>query len=331
MKHLLLKILFLGLLLVAVGCAGSDYGGNTSAAQYAEAQATSRPGSTPVALDFVMAYENVASEIYFPLEGLAGCVYTTDGSLIITDEKRGKVFGLDSGTGRWYEFDVPMIRPYRPVAVAVDGFKVLVLDSGGNTVQRFDLSGAHQDQVLDMRRVDPGIISQVAAFAMDRDGRMVISDQSQQQVILLDSFLNLSSRMGEPGIQDDQFSNPEGVVFLPDGRILVADTGNSRLCIYGRMGFFEKTIGGRFDPNNPFLTPSGVDADRHGNLFVTDLAGGQIHVIGSHFQHLFSTDHDLAVAGIPEMPIGVAVSPDGYLAVTDRSRQAVLIYRIIYE
>ncbi len=330
MKAQLLIITLLCWLLVVSGCAGND-GNGSSVSQRSDAQIATRPGSTPVALDFIRAYENVASEIYFPLEGLAGCVYTTDGSLIITDEKRGKVFGLDSGTDRWYEFDTPMTRPYRPVAVAVDGFKVLVLDSGGNTVQRFDLSGAHQDQLLEMSRVDPGIISQVASFAMDRDGRMVITDQSQQQVILLDSFLNLSTRMGEPGVQDDQFTNPEGVVFLPDGKILVADTGNSRLCIYGRMGFFEREIGGRFDANNPFFTPTGVDTDRHGNLFVTDVAGAQIHVIGSRFRHLFSTNHDLDLAGLPEAPVGVAVSPDGYLAVTDRVRQAVLIYRIIYE
>ncbi len=324
------KIIALCLLVLIGGCAGSDTGGGAYT-QLPTPQASTRPGSIPVGLEFVMAYENVASEIYFPLEGISGCVYTSDGSLIITDEKRGKVFGLDSSTDRWYEFDTPLTRPYRPVAVAVDGFKVMVLDSGGNTVQRFDLSGAHQDQVLDMRRADPGIISQVAAFAMDRDGRMVISDQSQQQVILLDSFLNLSSRFGDPGIQDDQFTNPEGVVFLPDGRIMVADTGNSRLCLYGRMGFFESTIGGRFDPGNPFLTPSGVAVDQHGNLFVTDLAGGQIHVLGTNFRHIFSTGHDMVTLGVPEAPIGVAVSPDGHLAVTDRGRQAILIYRINYE
>lgn len=284
-----------------------------------------------MALEFVRAYENVASEIYFPLEGLAGCVYTSDGSLIICDEKRGKVFGLDSGTGRWYEFDTPMVRPYRPTAVEVDGFKILVLDSGGNTVQRFDLSGAYQDQLLNLRQVDPGTITQAGSFAMDSDGRMVITDKSSQQILLLDSFLNLMSRLGEPGVQDDQFSNPEGITFLPDGRIVVADTGNSRLSLYGRMGFFEKNSGGRFDPDNPFLAPMAVDSDRHGNIFVTDLADGQIHVGGRNFRHLFSSGHDLPPAGMPESPVGIALSPDGHLAVTDRGRQAILIYRIIYE
>ncbi len=326
MKLLVGIIFSLCLFLLAGGCAG----GGLPPVQ-GEGRPVTRPGFTPVALEFVMSYENVASEAFFPLEGLAGCAYTTDGSLIICDEKRGKVYGLDPVSGRWYEFDTPMVRPYRPVAVAVDGFKILVLDSGGNTVQRFDLSGAHQDQILDLRRVDPGTISQAGDFAVDRDGRMVITDQSQQQVLLLDSFLDLHSRLGEPGIQDDQFSEPGGIVFLPDGHIVVADSGNSRLCLYDRMGFFERTLGGVLHPENPFSVPAGVDSDEHGNLFVTDLAGGQIHVVGPSFRHLFNSGHDLPSAGLPEAPVGIAVSPNGLLAVTDRARQAVLIYRIIYE
>jgi len=329
-KQFRTSLTFWVLLMVLGGCATSGMQ-NQEAQSRAATRTASRHGTNPVALEFVMSYENEASQVYFPLEGLAGCVYTTDGSLIICDEKRGKVFGLDSGNGRWYEFDTPMIRPYRPVAVAVDGFKVLVLDRGGNTVQRFDLSGAYQDQVLDMRRVDPGTISQAGDFSMDRDGRMVITDLSQHQVLMLDSFLNLNSRLGESGVQDDQFTNPEGIVFLPDGRIVVADTGNSRLCLYGRMGFFEKTLGGRFDPDNPFKAPSAIDSDRHGNLFVCDLVGGQIHVAGPNFRHLFSSGHDVVAAGLPEAPVGISVSPNGYLAVTDRGRRAVLIYRIIYE
>lgn len=318
--------LFLPVFLVLVlGCASGGGSGHDAA------PVAPRAGSTPVALEFVRAYENVASEPYFPLDGVSGCVYTSDGSLIICDEKRGKVFGLDSGNGRWYEFDTPMVRPYRPVDVQVDGFKVLVLDAGSNTVQRFDLSGAYQDQVLDIRRLDPGTMTQPGAFAMDRDGRMAITDVSQQQVLLLDAFLALSSRLGEPGVQDDQFAEPLGITFLPDGKVVVADTGNSRLSRYGRMGFFEDILGGRYDSENPFLAPVGVDSDQYGNLFVADMVGGKIHLVGRNFRPLEIQGGMLPHEGRPDNPVDLAVGPDGQLAVTDRSRQAILVYRIVYE
>ncbi len=326
MKYFTGVFLMVASLFVLSGCAGG--GGYSTPVQPRSAP---KAGSTPVALQFVRSYENIASEAYFPIEGLAGCIYTSDGSLIFCDEKRGKVFGLDSGTNRWYEFDLPMVRPYRPVDVAVDGFKVLVLDNGSETVQRFDLSGAYQDELLDVGKIDPGTMTHAGAFAMDRDGSMVVTDKSEQQILQLDTFLNLVGRLGEPGVQDDQFSGPEGVDFLPDGRIVVADTGNSRLCIYGRRGFFEGTIGGRFDPQNPFRTPTGVSTDRHGNIFVADQADGQIHVIGRNQRLLFSTGRDLIGNAQLLAPMDLSVGPAGELAVTDRARQAILIYRIIYE
>ncbi len=313
-------------MLQLVGCAGGSSQSSQKTGQFVP-----KAGSTPVALEFVRSFENVASAPYFPLEGLAGCIYTSDGSLVFCDEKRGKVYGLDSGNDRWYEFDQPIVRPYHPVDVAVDGFKVLVLENGSNTVQRFDLSGAYQDQLLDLRRIDPGIMTRPRAFAVDRDGSMVVTDQSEEQILQLDAFLNLTSRLGEPGVQDDQFSGIGGIDFLPDGRIIVADTGNSRLCIYGRTGFFESTLGGRYDPNNVFLSPSGVTTDRHGNIFVSDQAGGKIHVFSRNLRILFSSGPEMTVTPMLETPVDLAVGPADQLAVTDRSRQAILVYRIIYE
>jgi len=320
-------IIAAGLLLTLAGCAAG--GGGDGPRQ--SAPAARGVGATPVAITFVRAWENVASEPYFPLEGLAGCVYTADGSLLVCDEKRGMLFGLDSGTGRWFQFSTPAVRPYRPVDVQVDGFKILVLDAGSRTVQRFDLSGVHQDEVVDFRDLDPGVNTLPGAFALDRDGRMVVTDLDQQQVLLLDSFLSLSSRLGGPGVADDQFRDPRGVTFLPDGRIVVADTGNARLSRYGRQGFHEDIAGGRFDPRNPFLAPCGVAADRHGNIFVVDIMGGQIHVLDRNLRSLPVLLPDGLDGGLPLGPADITLGPAGQLAITDREQQAILIYRVLYE
>ena len=97
----------------------------------------------------------------------------------------------------------------------MDGFKVLVLDMGGNNVYRFDLSGAYQDRLLDITQIDPGEDNLAAAFAVDRDGRMVVADVAQQQLLLLDTFLNLKMRLAGPGSLDDQLIDPSGVAFVP--------------------------------------------------------------------------------------------------------------------
>lgn len=319
-----------GLLALAAGCGGAGAlpGARSEPDQ---GKVSGRPGTQVVALEFLQAHENTAAEAYYPLEQVTGCEFAVDGTLIFCDSSRGAVFGLDPVSRNWYEFDRPAARPYRPQDVRVDGFKVLVLDSGGGSLYRFDLAGSWQDQVLDVERIDPGVMSRGVAFDVDRDGRVVIADDGQQQLLLLDAFLALNMRLGGPGRSDDQFGQLSGLTFLPDGSILASDAGNRRLAWYGRLGFFESVIGGDFDPGNPFFAPAGLDCDRFGNVFVADAGNGLIHVLDSRLRPALSAGPDFPLRGIPTRPVDVAVGPDDLLAVTDQARSAVLVYRIIYE
>lgn len=323
----------LALLALAAGCGGApppDSGSAAGNATPAPGPAP-RPGTTVVALEFVHAYENLPSEVYYPLDGLAGCVWTDEGTLIVCDEQRGRVWGLDPGTRSWYQFDAPGVRPYRPIDAVVDGFKVLVLDMGGNAVYRFDLGGTFRDKVLDAQQLDPGVRAQFSAFAMDRDGRMVLTDVSEQQVMMLDAFLDLTMSVAGPGAGSDQLRDPSGLAFLPDGSFVVSDRANRRLSIYGRLGFFERTVGGEFVVDNPFVAPQGLACDRAGNLFVADMGSGEIHVLDRRQRLLFSAGQDFPLRALLKVPVDVAVGPGDLLAVTDRARAAVLVYRIIYE
>ena len=320
-----------GLLLTS--CGGSYRGQNPGDGGGADPAAipAQRPGTLPAGLEFLYSFENEVGAEYFPIEGIAGCEYGQDGSLIFCDEKRGKVYGLDPRRQTWFEFDTPLSRPYNPVDVRSDGFKVLVLDMGGNQIFRFDQSGAQLDLLLDIRQLDPGYPIQASAFDVDQDGRMVITDAASQQILLLDSFLNLTMRLGGPGGLGDQFQDPSGIVFLADGGFLVSDRGNRRLALYGRLGFFEETIGGEFDLRSAFVAPQGIDRDRFGNVFVADLGNGLIHVLDQGLRLRFSAGGGFSLQGTPMAPIDVALGPDDLLAVTDRARSAILVYRILYE
>ncbi len=326
-------LLLSALVLVTAGCAPGPESGFPDAAGTlpAKGTATPRTGTTAVDVEFLYSFENDAAELYYPIEGIGGCEYSAEGTLIFTDEKRGKVYGMDGGTRRWSEFDTAGSRPYQPVDVVVDGFKVLILDMGGGQVNRHDLNGAFLDVLVDIRRVDPVIQTSPVAFAVDRDGRMVIADMAQQQVLLLDTFQNLTMRVGDPGTMQDQFADPSGVCFLPDGSFLVSDRGNRRLARYGRLGFFEGLVGGDYAVENPFLAPAGMDADRYGNVFVADPGLGVVHVLGKRLTYEFSVGRDSGSEGELSTPIDVSVGPDNLLAVTDRSRSALLVYRIIYQ
>ncbi len=78
----------MALVILVAGCGG---GYDESVQTDTRPQAAAPPGSVPVDVEFLYIFENERSALYYPLEGLAGIEYGDDGTLIICDEKRGKV------------------------------------------------------------------------------------------------------------------------------------------------------------------------------------------------------------------------------------------------
>ncbi len=316
------------------GCAGTGRGGDggrSEAAADSVILADLPAGTVPVGAEFLYVFENEANAPYYPIEGLGGVAYAQDGTLIFCDEKGGRVHALEPRGGSWYQFDAPPSRPYRPIDVRVDGFSVLILDFGGRQLVRYDMRGVFQDRLLSFQALDPVTPRLPTAFDVDVDGRVVVTDGAAQQVLLLDAFLSLTQVIGESGSHREQFDAPSGVSYLPDGGFIVADRGNRRLQRFSRLGYFEKIIGGEFDLDNAFITPQGVDVDPFGNVFVADPAAGAVHVLARARRRLFALDQNAGLLAGPEAPIDVAVGPDDLLAVSDRGRDAILVYRIVYD
>lgn len=318
-------------LLTLAGCAGGGARVPGGAPPPAPRPPSVLGEPAPRRLDFLYAFENTRDAPYFPLEGVAGVAFGADGTLFFCDEKGGRVHGHEARSGDWYLFDAPPERPFRPIDVRVDGFSVLVLDAGRRLLLRYEYGGVFHDRLLDFGNLDATTGRVPSAFDVDRDGRLVCSDGASHQVLLLDNLLVLQQVLGGPGAHREQYYEPSGVVFLPGGGFVAADRGNRRLQWYNRLGYFESVVGGEFEPRNPLLTPQGLDVDRAGNLFVADPAAGAVHVFDAALHHLFSAGSELGLLAAPLTPLDLAIGPDGLLAVSDRGRQAILVYRIAYD
>jgi len=321
------------LLLALCGCAAGpqrDGPGDWTAGPEAGARP---PGerAVPLGLTLLHVFENERSAPYFPIEGIGGVAFYGDGTLYFCDEKGGRVHGHDPADGAWFQFDNPGSRFFRPVDVRIDQFTVLVLDMDGRDLLRYELGGVFLDRLIDFTYIDPGYDRMASAFDVDLDGGMVFTDAAEDQVLVVDAYLDLQQTVGVPGSHPEQFSEPSGAVFLRDGSFVIADRGNRRLQHFTRLGYHQRTVGGEFDPDNRFLTPQGMATDAEGNLFVADPAGGMVHVLSPELDYLFGAGSGLGLHAAPVAPIDVAVGPDDQLAVSDRGRQAVLVYRIRYE
>ncbi len=319
---------------LAAGCASNpspEGARDETAPSSPPPEAPQAPGTVPISLDFLYVFENTRNAPYYPVEGIGGVAYAADGTLLFSDESGGRLHGLDPRSREWFLFDQPPDRPFRPVDVRVDGFSVLVLDIGSRLLLRFELNGAFKDRLLNFQYLDPVIPRLPSAFDVDRDGRQVYTDVAEPQVLIVDPFMALKQVVGEPGPHREQFDDPSGIVFLPDGGFLVADRGNRRLQRFNRLGYYEATVGGEFDIDNPMIAPQGLDCDSYGNVFLADPPRGGIHVFSRQLRYLFTLGSEAGLLAAPEIPLDVAVGPDDLLAVTDRGRQAVLVYRILYE
>lgn len=137
--------------------------------------------------------------------------------------------------------------------------------------------------------------------------------------------LEAVSILSGPGTGDlPQFKRPLSAAYGPDGEMYVSDTGNARICVFGRMGRYDREFG-RNIPGQPagkkgttLLQPAGLAVDEDGTVYVTDLKRGAVMVFDSE-----GTYRDTFSIRKGWRPVDVAVSGE-MLAVADESGVTLL-------
>ncbi|MBN1918560.1 MAG: hypothetical protein JW889_11685 [Verrucomicrobia bacterium] len=117
---------------------------------------------------------------------------------------------------------------------------------------------------------------------------------------------------------DDKLAlkQPRGMAVAADGRMIVADSGNNRVLLYGPDGVFDREL-----PNQGFAeipTPVGIALDLDDNIYVAyDYAAQPETARG--FVAVFDKDGVLLDKRIEDLskPVGLTVSPDGRVIVAE--------------
>jgi sugar lactone lactonase YvrE len=150
-----------------------------------------------------------------------------------------------------------------------------------------------------------------AATAFDASGNLYVADFSNNNVV---EIPYVSGALA-PGSQSTLISatfafngtalnEPSGLGVGPDGRLYIADFGNSRVVSYNLV------TGETAVPLAGLKNPWGVALDSTGNLYVADTGNGNILV------DVAGAQSTLTVSGIAA-PWGIAVDPSGSLVVSD--------------
>ena len=168
------------------------------------------------------------------------------------------------------------------VSVDASG-NIYVSDSKNNRIQVFDGSGKP------LRTLQPtggDAFVEPWSVAVGADGSIYVSDTwhygTTGRVAKYDADLNLLWATEESGGP----YGPRDVLPLPDGSLLVADTGNKRILKLGPGGDTIATFGSNGSAPGQFNEPVGLALGPNGDIYVADTWNGRVQHFDSSFKYL---------------------------------------------
>jgi DNA-binding beta-propeller fold protein YncE len=124
------------------------------------------------------------------------------------------------------------------------------------------------------------------SVAVDTDGSIYVSDTwhygATGRIAKYDADLNLLWATQESGGP----YGPRDIVLLPDGSVLVADTGNKRILKLGPSGDIVSTFGSAGSGPGEFNEPVGLALGPNGDIYVADTWNGRVQHFDSSFKYL---------------------------------------------
>jgi DNA-binding beta-propeller fold protein YncE len=134
---------------------------------------------------------------------------------------------------------------------------------------------------------------------------------------------SLVDRLAEPA--NGQWVLPAGLTVTPDGSVFVLDTENNRILALDATGRVTATFDSTSDERLDLRGPMAIASDGR-SLYVANSLAAQVLVLdlSGHVQKTISLE-PVSEAALTPRPIGLALAPDGNIAVADADNHVVLL------
>jgi DNA-binding beta-propeller fold protein YncE len=163
---------------------------------------------------------------------------------------------------------------------------------------------------LEFVAASPPVYGKPHDLVLSPDGRhLYVADNDNDRIAVLDPVtLELLGSFG-----DGEVGAPHDAAFDAAGRLLVADTDNSRIAIYEVKGIAGKLVG---EIRGAIRRPEGVAVHPNGRIYATGAASGNIEA--------FEAGRPVAEAKGLSAPHDVAVADDGTLWIADANNNRLV-------
>ena len=199
---------------------------------------------------------------------------------------------------------------------------VVVCDYGNSRIQELYLDD-RPPRVLVQYTDD----TRPCGIALCDNGDYIITDDCNHRVLRIDSISNSTIKWatGSYGSGPHQFSGPDGVCLLSDGRVVVVDSGNNRLQVLDvDTGALVGTIA-RSD-GEAWISLRGIATDAEGLIYVVEYRKNQVVVITAEGQVVRTLGSYGNGPGQLKYPVGVAVDGKGDVIVADCDNERFVIF-----
>ncbi|QOY36245.1 hypothetical protein AWH56_000665 [Anaerobacillus isosaccharinicus] len=210
-----------------------------------------------------------------PLSSPLDLTVTNGGNLYVTDSDNNRIQVFNKKGEFLFHFggedseDVEAILNY-PVSIAVDNDEIFyIVDLINQRIAVFSKEGQFLKNFYVENRmlIDPTIVTYSEGF-------LYFFDKFDHQIKKFTLNGNLVLSFGTQGNGDGQFQYPFDIAVLPEGNIIVSDTGNGRIQVFNEQGIFQYSFKGSFG------MPSGIAVD-HENIYITDPINSRV-VVTTH-------------------------------------------------
>ena len=126
-------------------------------------------------------------------------------------------------------------------------------------------------------------------IAVNKQGDIAVVDYHGNCVFVFNKEGNCLKQIGKEGTDPGQFKNPNGVSFLNNNEVLIADQSNNRIQrIDIRTGYVVKTFGKKGERKGHFKTPISICLDDTERIVVSEFSNNRVQVMSKEGEALFT-------------------------------------------
>ncbi len=201
----------------------------------------------------------------------------------------------------------------RPVAIAVQGEYLYVVDEGYDALYRLDLSTEELEVIFDLKKVVKG---EVADIYVDKDFSFYLTDTEAGRVLHFDQ----NGRLIQEFRNHFNLVKPVAVTVFESGDLVVADGHYDHLLHFNSEGKLIATYGARGDAVAEFLNILTMAKGPDG-FYVGGRVGRRIQVLGSDGNYLYAFEEGTVV-----FPASIVVDGNNRSYVADYMDNTIKVF-----